>query len=94
MLRRKVLDNTYRISAYAEDENGNSIAGEFLLSSDQIDNYSNDLAAGTEVTLSFTTHPGFNDEKILTAHKIVLLWPAPIDDIDDEMGADEESEMD
>lgn len=28
---------------------------------------------------------------ILSAHKIVLLWPAPTDDIDDEMGAEEGS---
>ena len=82
------------MSAYAEDESGNGILNEFRLKSEQIENYRNDLTAGTEVTLSFTTYPDSNKEIILTAHKIVLLWPAPIDDIDDEMGADEGSEMD
>ena len=91
----KVLfDRAYSISAYAEDANGNSIADEFGIKSEQIDDYHKDLPAGTEVTLTFTTHPGFNQEPILTAHKIVLLWPAPIDDIDDEMGAEEGSEID
>lgn len=89
-----MLDRAYSISAYAEDANGNSIADEFGIKSEQIDDYHKDLPAGTEVTLTFTTHPGFNQEPILTAHKIVLLWPAPIDDIDDEMGAEEGSEMD
>lgn len=89
-----LFDRAYSISAYAEDANGNSIADEFGIKSEQIDDYHNDLPAGTEVTLTFTTHPGFNQEPILTAHKIVLLWPAPIDDIDDEMGAEEGSEMD
>lgn len=93
-IRSSHLNYNYCVSAYAEDESGNGIVNEFRLSSKQIENYRNDLAAGTEVTLSFTTHPGFNQEIILTAHKIVLLWPAPIDDIDDEMGADEGSEMD
>lgn len=93
-IRSSHLNNDYCVSAYAEDESGNGIVNEFRLSSEQIDNYRNDLAAGTEVTLTFTTHPGFNQEIILTAHKIVLLWPAPIDDIDDEMGAEEGSEMD
>lgn len=70
------------------------IANQFILESKQIDDYRNDLAAGTEVTLTFTTYPGFNQELILTAHKIVLLWPAPINGIDDEMGAEEGSEID
>lgn len=89
-----LFDRAYSISAYAEDANGNGIANEFGIKSEQIDDYHKDLLAGTEVTLTFTTHPGFNHESILTAHKIVLLWPAPVDDIDDEMGAEEGSEMD
>lgn len=93
-IRSSHLNNDYRISAYAEDDNGNFIANQFILESKQIDDYCKDLPAGTEVTLKFTTYPGFNQEPILTAHKIVLLWPAPIDDIDDEMGAEEGSEMD
>ena len=91
-IRSSHLNYDYCVSAYAEDESGNGIVNEFRLSSEQIDNYRNDLSTGTEVTLTFTTYPGLNQEIILTAHKIVLLWPAPIDDI--EMGADEGSEMD
>ena len=93
-IRSSVLNYNHRVRAYAEDENGNNIGGEFVLNSAQIDNYRNDLTADTEVTLSITTQPLLNQKTILTAHKIVLLWPAPIDDIDDEMGAEEGSEMD
>ena len=93
--RKSILNYEYCVSAYAEDADGNGVVDKFRLMSDQIDNYGNDLPAGTEVTLSFTF--GFVNGKllpILSAHKIVLLWPAPTDDIDDEMGAKEGSEMD
>ena len=94
-IRKSILNYDFCVSAYAEDADGNGVVDKFRLMSDQIDNYSNDLPAGTEVTLRFTF--GFVNDKIfpiLSAHKIVLLWPAPIDDIDDEMGAEEGSEMD
>jgi len=94
-IRKSILNYEFCVSAYAEDADGNSVVDKFRLMSEQIDNYSNDLPAGTEVTLRFTF--GFVNGKlfpILSAHKIILLWPAPIDDIDDEMGAEEGSEMD
>lgn len=94
-IRKSFKNYDFCVSAYAEDADGNSVVDKFRLMSEQIDNYSNDLPAGTEVTLRFTF--GFVNGKlfpILTAHKIVLLWPAPIDDIDDEMDAEEGSEMD
>lgn len=87
-IRKSILNYDFCVSAYAEDANGNGVVDKFRLMSEQIDNYSNDLPAGTEVTLRFTF--GFVNDKlfpILSAHKIVLLWPTPIDDIDDEMGA-------
>lgn len=93
-IRSSIMNYNYHVRAYAEDENGNGIGDEFVLNSAQIGDYSNDLTAGTEVTLSITIQPHINQKTILTAHKIILLWPAPIDDIDDEMGADEGSEMD
>ena len=94
-IRKSILNYDFCVSAYAEDADGNGVVDKFRLMSEQIDNYSNDLPAGTEVTLRFTF--GFVNDKlfpVLSAHKIVLLWPAPIDDIDDEMGAEEDSEMD
>lgn len=94
-IRKSILNYDFCVSAYGEDADGNGVVDKFRLMSDQIDNYSNDLPAGTKVTLRFTF--GFVNGKlfpILTAHKIVLLWPAPIDDIDDEMGVEEGSEMD
>lgn len=93
-LRQSNLNYDFCVSAYAEDAKGNGIVNEFRLKSKEIDDYQNELTAGSEVTLTFTTHPGFNQESILLASKIVLLWPAPIDDIDDEMGAEEDSEID